>query len=167
MAILKDGSVVNGDLMVSGNIYTDGDTTTDIMTKINSNYAKIKQMLGTAISLPVTYDLKGTVNSAPIAYLIGNTLRTSFNITLAESISGNIDNLQLGTVTCTHNGKIRAKVNAVFMDGPYGGQAAGWVSATLTDTTIELSYEIISAANAFSRIGTYCANAVAPNLDAF
>jgi hypothetical protein len=167
MAILKDGTTINGDLTVSGDIYINGDTT-GLMNKINSNYVKIKQMLGKITTLPVaTNGLIGTVNSQPIAYMIGNTLRTSFNVTFSTSFSGNADNLSLGTVTFTHNGKIRAKTNSAFMDGTYGGQAAGWISVELTDTTIALTYELSASGNAFTRIGVYAATPVAPNLDAF
>ena len=167
MAILKDGSLVNGELTVSGDIYINGETT-GLMTKINSNYAKIKQMLGSVTSLPVaTYNLYGTVNSSPTAYMIGNTVRTLFNVTLESTFSGNADNLVIATVTCTHGGKIRAKTNSAFMDASYGGQACGWVQADLTDTQITFTYELTAAGNSFTRIGVYAAHPVAPNLDAF
>ena len=167
MAILKDGSVVNGELTVSGDIYINGETT-GLMTKINSNYAKIKQMLGSVTSLPVTtYNLYGTVNSAPTANMIGNTVRTYFSVTLENTFSGNADNLVIATVTCAHNGKIRAKLNSAFMDGPYGGQTCGWVQVDLTDTTIAFTYELTATGNNFTRITTYAAHPVTPNLDAF
>ena len=166
MATLKGGTVVNGDLTVDGDIYINGDTT-GLMNKINSNYAKIKQMLGHPQTLSTTHTLSGTINASPTAYLIGNTLRTYFSVTLSSSFSGNADNLSIGTVTCTHNGKIRAKTNSAFMDGPYGGQTCGWISADLTDTTIALTYELTASGNSFTRITTYAATPVAPNLDAF
>jgi hypothetical protein len=166
MAILKGGTVVNGDLTVSGDIYINGETT-GLMEKINSNYAKIKQMLGKVTTLESTSSFTGTSNSTPKAYLIGNTLRTNFNVTLSSSFAGNATNLVLGSVTGTHNGKIRAKVNSSFVDSSYGGQTCGWAAAELTDTTITITYELSATGNAFTRIAAYIATPVAPNLDAF
>ena len=157
MAQLKGGSKVTGDVTVTGKVYAGGDTT-DLSTKIQNNYDKIINMLGKAhnLSSVITLENGSTNGEGGNAYLVGNSLRVYFKLTLASAATGNVDNIKMGYLTVTHNGKIKKGYAVGFNDYGQGGQVAmytGTISNTSTAMTINLN--LAATMNSTTTVNSY------------
>jgi hypothetical protein len=159
MAQLKGNSKVTGDVNVSGKVYVGGDTT-DISTKIQNNYDKIINMLGKAHTFSTTITAANGSTNCEVGNtgLIGNTLRPWFKLTLASAVTGNVDNIHMGTLTITHNGKIKEAYGMGFNDYGYGGQVAMYTGTVVNnDTTTTIHLYLAATMNSTTTINSYFA----------